>query len=175
MSLFPNIIQRCVGGEWGRSGDNYTPFSHFCGFRYPNWVSWVTQPTPSEKVPFHSDFWTHMLTYSSTKWAPSPQNIIYPPNSQGPCLTEYWAQVIMCLILRFWPGEWIVNWTTRDCTDISWILASFFLSASLHDNTPPKSITELWHDKTNKMSVRPSKTQISLGIHPVWSESSLSA
>ena len=31
------------------------------------------------------------------------------------------------------------------------------------------------HDNTNKMSVRPAKTQISLGIHPVWSESSLSA
>ena len=29
--------------------------------------------------------------------------------------------------------------------------------------------------KTNKMSVRPAKTQISLGIRPVWSESSLSA
>ena len=31
------------------------------------------------------------------------------------------------------------------------------------------------HDKTNKMSVRPAKTQISLGIHPVRSESSLCA
>ena len=31
------------------------------------------------------------------------------------------------------------------------------------------------HDKTNKMSVRPAKTQISLGFRPVWSESSLSA
>ena len=31
-----------------------------------------------------------------------------------------------------------------------------------------------WHDKTNKVSVRPAKTQISLGIRPVWSESSLS-
>ena len=31
------------------------------------------------------------------------------------------------------------------------------------------------HDKTNKISVRPAKTQISLGIRPVWSESSLSA
>ena len=30
-------------------------------------------------------------------------------------------------------------------------------------------------DKTNKVSVRPAKTQISLGIRPVWSESSLSA
>ena len=31
------------------------------------------------------------------------------------------------------------------------------------------------HDKANKMSVRPAKTQISLGIRPVWSESSLYA
>ena len=31
------------------------------------------------------------------------------------------------------------------------------------------------YDKTNKMSVRPAKSQISLGIRPVWSESSLSA
>ena len=30
-------------------------------------------------------------------------------------------------------------------------------------------------DKTNKMIVSPAKTLISLGIHPVWSESSLSA
>ena len=34
---------------------------------------------------------------------------------------------------------------------------------------------QMWHDKTNKMSVCPAKTQISLGIRPVWSESSLSA
>ena len=32
-----------------------------------------------------------------------------------------------------------------------------------------------WHDNTNKVTVRPAKTQISLGIHPVWSESSLCA
>ena len=32
---------------------------------------------------------------------------------------------------------------------------------------------ELRHDKTNKVSVRLEKTQISLGIRPVWSESSL--
>ena len=35
-------------------------------------------------------------------------------------------------------------------------------------NEPP-------HDKTNKMTVCPAKTQISLGICPVWSESSLCA
>ena len=31
------------------------------------------------------------------------------------------------------------------------------------------------HDNTNKVSVRPERTRISLGICPVWSESSLSA
>ena len=31
------------------------------------------------------------------------------------------------------------------------------------------------HDKTNNVAVRPAKTKISLDIHPVWSESSLSA
>ena len=34
---------------------------------------------------------------------------------------------------------------------------------------------ELPHDTTNKMTVHPAKTQISLGLHPVWSESSLFA
>ena len=36
-------------------------------------------------------------------------------------------------------------------------------------------IIELRHDKTNKMSVHPAKTQINLGIRPVWSESLLCA
>ena len=41
----------------------------------------------------------------------------------------------------------------------------------------PKTLltTELRHDKTNKMSVRPAKTQISLGMCLVWSEPSLCA
>ena len=32
----------------------------------------------------------------------------------------------------------------------------------ISENEPP-------HDKTNKMTVHPAKTQISLGIRPVWS------
>ena len=43
------------------------------------------------------------------------------------------------------------------------------------DRMRKKKWFESRHDKTNKMSVRPAKTQISLGIRPVWSESSLSA
>ena len=31
------------------------------------------------------------------------------------------------------------------------------------------------HDKTNKITMRPAKTQISLGIRPAWSESLLFA
>ena len=40
-----------------------------------------------------------------------------------------------------------------------------------------KSLYELYEPprhKTNKMTLHPAKTQISLGIRPVWSESSLS-
>ena len=37
------------------------------------------------------------------------------------------------------------------------------------------NINEPPHDKTNNVAVRPAKTQISLDIRPVWSESSLSA
>ena len=40
--------------------------------------------------------------------------------------------------------------------------------------TEPLKITnEPPHDKTNKMTERPAKTQINLGIRTVWSESSL--
>ena len=38
-----------------------------------------------------------------------------------------------------------------------------------------ENMVEPRHDKTNTLSVRPAKTQISLGIRPVWSESSLCA
>ena len=36
-------------------------------------------------------------------------------------------------------------------------------------NVSLQSLNEPQHDKTNKMSVRPAKTQISLGVRPVWS------
>ena len=39
----------------------------------------------------------------------------------------------------------------------------------------PASLYEPRHEKTNKMSVRPAKIQISLCIRPVWPESSLCA
>ena len=55
------------------------------------------------------------------------------------------------------------------------LLAQTYLSEKLGSlpyrvikNEPP-------YDKTNNMTVRPAKTQISLGVRPVWPESSLSA
>ena len=50
--------------------------------------------------------------------------------------------------------------------------------SSVWPDTPPSAkavSSEPRHDKANKMSVRPAKTRISLGIRPVWSESSLCA
>ena len=55
---------------------------------------------------------------------------------------------------------WYITWSTT----WHWVF-SYPLSA----------LRRLWLDKTNKVTVRPAKTQISLGIRPVWSESSLSA
>ena len=43
------------------------------------------------------------------------------------------------------------------------------------NSLPPQMTIEPPHDKTNKMIVCPAKTQISLGIRPVWSEFSLCA
>ena len=35
--------------------------------------------------------------------------------------------------------------------------------------SPLEQANDPRHDKTNKMAIRPAKTQISLGIRPVWS------
>ena len=46
---------------------------------------------------------------------------------------------------------------------------------AVYVNVSVVQIVEPRHNKTNKVTVRPAKTQISLGIRPVWSESSLCA
>ena len=55
------------------------------------------------------------------------------------------------------------------------LLIAIYLQTSKWKFEMRHSKSEPRHDKTNKMSVRPAKTQINLGIRPVWSESSLSA
>ena len=39
----------------------------------------------------------------------------------------------------------------------------------LHGPVPESTTNEPRHDKTSELTVRPAKTQISLGIRPVWS------
>ena len=67
-----------------------------------------------------------------------------------------------------------------------WAIKDFLLwccesVASLTDlkivpySSPSEMTFNMNHDKTSKVTVRPAKTQISLGIHPVWSESLLCA
>ena len=53
--------------------------------------------------------------------------------------------------------------------------ASYFSDSSFDFFLNVKSQFEPPYDKTNNVVERPAKTQISLGIRPVWSESSLSA
>ena len=65
------------------------------------------------------------------------------------------------------------NFLREDC-DQTGCMARLNAQADLCLCWPHKSFEPV-HDKTNKVTVRPAKTWISLGIRPVWSESSLSA
>ena len=58
---------------------------------------------------------------------------------------------------------------------MDWHIGSISVGSAVFRYTCAKMLFEPRHDKTNKVSVRPAKTRISLGIRPVWSESSLSA
>ena len=65
------------------------------------------------------------------------------------------------------PRQFQYGFHHRKSEDYFLILFLTKAHASLH-----LIIFEPPHDKTSKMNMRPAKTQISLGIRPVWSESS---
>ena len=71
------------------------------------------------------------------------------------------------------------NWTMLRTFQMPLVCVSFWLI--LKWQCVPELFSELKlafappHDKTNKVACAPSEAQISLGIRPVWSESSLSA
>ena len=52
-------------------------------------------------------------------------------------------------------------------SEVAKLLQSADPSFQLDANKPYAEVNELPHDKTNKMTVPPAKTQIRLGIHPV--------
>ena len=68
-------------------------------------------------------------------------------------------------LCRACPSIPCLNWEQGQQNDwciqvVAWVLLCAFILLATN---------ELPHDKTNKMTVRPAKTQICLGIHPVWS------
>ena len=68
------------------------------------------------------------------------------------------------------------NGETNDGTLATETKLGHLLQADMHEYPEKHQKTnEPRHDKTNKRSVFPAKTQISLGIRRVWSEYSLSA
>ena len=69
-------------------------------------------------------------------------------------------------------GKNFLHEDSEDC-DQTGCMARLNAQADLCLCWPHKSFEPV-HDKTNKVTVRPAKTWISLGIRPVWSESSLS-
>ena len=89
------------------------------------------------------------------------------------CGSNAVSSVITISFCCYTYAEEQVRWVSDDNKSspykhMLWVLTEEFL-ISTHN------ITEQPCDKTNKVSVRPAKTLISLGIRPVWSESSLSA
>ena len=79
---------------------------------------------------------------------------VHPAKTQislGIC--PVWSESLLC-----------TKWVAKDPS---------FLRADSKDSNQTGGMPQ--HDKTNKMRVHPAKTQISLGIQPVWSESSLGA
>ena len=76
-------------------------------------------------------------------------------------------------------GVWIFRIFTVVSDFAIFTFRDFDNSSNLHvgitdSNGMGSSVNEQPHDKTNKMTVGPAMIQISLGIRPVWSESSLS-
>ena len=90
------------------------------------------------------------------------------------------------LIVLGWVNFVFVRfWTLKEQGTLLWLLGVknklwtfFFFFKRIFGrktNIVFATLFEPPHDKTNNVAVRPAKTQISLGIRPVWSESSLSA
>ena len=118
--------------------------------------------------------------------------------------SSYWSSVNVCWTILFLPMRWCLSlfhvsfvwiipssmmglhflpllkyqektdviekytWRKYSCEHNVTLLVAFYTYVIKFTYEPPLG-------KTNKMDVRPAKTQISLGIRPVWSESSLSA
>ena len=102
----------------------------------------------------------------SWNWPPSWQHL-HVSSSTGTLdpWCKYWSNEETMKIGEIWTPENYCHILTFELEAKFLILYSAVFPYTLHE-PPPR-------DKTNKMTMRPVKTQISLGIHPVWSEPSL--
>ena len=90
-------------------------------------------------------------------------------NKFAPVLRRYCLNTYSCLHYYFYYLR------TRCASSWSKRLRYSSVSHRRYEGCQVSETFEPPHDKTNKMTVRPAKTQISLGIRPVWSETSLCA
>ena len=111
---------------------------------------------------------------------------IIGPGHAKTCLMSYannkGADMYTCYIQKFkilasfcsWAGTWSKIPEDTFSHDVAQLSCSMTKPTKWPVRRPAKSQIKLCMTKPIKWSVRPAKTQISLGIHPVWSESSLS-
>ena len=124
------------------------------GTKWPNWERngcyWVQNDQKSgyEMIKVGTKWLGYEMTWVRNDWKPS---------RLGRCRTH---------------GEQLITKAVKSCNSVTAPNYNLLLrSRSCRDIV----IIEPRHDKTNKMSVCPAKTQISLGMRPVWSESPLCA
>ena len=107
------------------------------------------------------------LLYCSLRWALWPMGLwlkiftVFSLNCFRRSIISLWCRELVFHRWRVWHQTTSSYWNT-----VRRKAKKLLTSKFIHE--PP-------HDKTNNVAVRPAKTQISLGIRPVWSESSLSA
>ena len=91
-----------------------------------------------------------------------PQRQLYFPDWLQTCTTRVWSSYI-----SHWVRSLLKEASILYCySNWKWLCVGYEHYRVNNTVEPPR-------DKTNNVAVRPAKTQISLGIRPVWSESSL--
>ena len=75
--------------------------------------------------------------------------------------------ILRCPLIRYL--QVLISAPPKAVSSLIYIFHALLIETHFCASSEPR------HDKTNKLNVRPAKNRISMGIHPVWSESSLCA
>ena len=111
------------------------------------------------------------------KFRLQPLEVLYYPGSEqqkrwSDCADAQADRSVWSAPLLFTYG---INRFSHDMAHIIFVQAMDEVTKAYCSSGKMTRTHEPRHDKTNQISVRQAKTPISLGIRPVWSESSLSA